>query len=77
MFNHIGAHMNTLAFSVTEFCSSHSISRAKFYLLMKEGLAPSNFLVGNRRLISIESAKKWREDMQNRAQLQVMSGVKT
>lgn len=61
--------MDTLALSVVEFCTRHNISRSKFYLLMDEGLAPSTFFVGNRRLISIESAKKWRADMEDRAHL--------
>lgn len=55
-----------LAFSIEQFCKAHSISRAKFYLLLKEGNAPKIMQVGRRRLISIESAKKWRECMEGR-----------
>lgn len=52
------------AYSINKFCEAHGISRAKFYLLIKEGLAPKIMQVGRRRLISIESAKQWRKDME-------------
>jgi predicted DNA-binding transcriptional regulator AlpA len=55
-----------LAFSIEQFCKIHSISRAKFYMLLREGLAPKIMQVGRRRLISIESAKQWRKDMEEK-----------
>ena len=53
------------AFSIQQFCSSHSISRAKFYLLLNEGKAPKLMKVGRRVLISIEAAQQWRYQMEN------------
>lgn len=56
------------AFSIQEFCDSHRISRAKFYLLLKENLAPKLMRVGRRRLISSEAAAEWRKQMESNNQ---------
>lgn len=53
-----------LALSICEFCKLHSLSRAKFYLLVNEGKAPLLMRVGRRVLISIESAEQWRRQME-------------
>jgi hypothetical protein len=50
----------TLAFSVSQFCAAHNISRAFYYLLKKRGIAPASMKVGKRELISAESALEWR-----------------
>jgi predicted DNA-binding transcriptional regulator AlpA len=50
------------AYSITDFCEAHSISRTTFYLLQKEGKAPRVMSVGNRRLISQEAAADWRRE---------------
>lgn len=55
---------NHKAFSIAEFCNLHSISRALFYKLRKEGKAPAIMRVGRRSLISSESASEWRRNMQ-------------
>jgi len=47
-------------YSVDEFCSSHSISRAMFYKLRAEGKGPRTMSVGTRTLISSEAAADWR-----------------
>jgi predicted DNA-binding transcriptional regulator AlpA len=52
------------AFSIPEFCAAHSISRALFYLLLREGRAPAVMKVGRRTLISIEAAAAWRRRME-------------
>jgi len=54
--------MNTevKAFSIPQFCAAHSISRALFYLLLKEGKAPAVMKLGRRTLISGEAAAQWR-----------------
>lgn len=52
------------AFSVSEFCACHGISRALFYLLQKAGNAPVVMRVGGRVLISAESAEAWRRRME-------------
>ena len=48
-------------YSVDEFCSSHSISRAMFYKLRADGKAPRTMAVGSRTLISYEAAADWRQ----------------
>jgi hypothetical protein len=51
-----------LVFTLDEFCAAHSISRSYFYLLQKRGEAPRTMSgVGDRRLITVEEAKRWRE----------------
>jgi predicted DNA-binding transcriptional regulator AlpA len=49
------------AFTITEFCKAHKISRAFFYDLQRDGFAPRVMRLGTRRLISVEEAKRWRE----------------
>jgi hypothetical protein len=51
-----------LAFSITEFCALHRISRAHFYNLVKAGLGPRVMDVGGRKLISQEAAADWRHE---------------
>jgi hypothetical protein len=46
------------AFSVEEFCRRHRISVQVFYKY--SDLMPDSFYVGTRRLISKESAARWR-----------------
>ncbi len=55
--------MEQQAFSIPTFCAVHSISRALFYILLKEGRAPAVMKVGRRRLITPEAASAWRERM--------------
>jgi hypothetical protein len=50
-----------LALTIAEFCESHGISQAFFYLLQKQGKGPRTMRVGRRRLISMEEAQRWRE----------------
>jgi predicted DNA-binding transcriptional regulator AlpA len=57
-------HIDINAFSIPQFCNSHNVSRAKFYLLAKEGKAPRLMKVGRRRLISVEAAAEWRKKME-------------
>ena len=53
-------HHNVAAYTVTEFCQSHRLSRAKLYALWSEGAGPRFFLVGAHRRISTEAAADWR-----------------
>jgi predicted DNA-binding transcriptional regulator AlpA len=53
-----------LALSITDFCRAHSISRATFYNLLKEGRAPHTMRVGRRRFVSAEAAADWRRRME-------------
>ena len=49
-----------LALTIRQFCDSHNISHAFFYLLQQRGEGPRVMHVGSRRLISIEEAAAWR-----------------
>jgi len=51
-------------YSVDEFCSAHSISRAMFYKLLSDGKGPRTMAVGARKLISYEAAADWRRQME-------------
>jgi predicted DNA-binding transcriptional regulator AlpA len=46
--------------TVEQFCEAHSISRAFFNKLCKQGQAPDLIRVGRRVLISDEAAGAWR-----------------
>ena len=50
-----------LALTIPEFCRSHGISQAFYYELQKDGRGPRTMHVGRRRLISVEEARRWRE----------------
>lgn len=52
------------AYSITQFCQQHSISRALLYKSLKEGWGPKTMHVGRRTLISVESAAEWRKKME-------------
>jgi hypothetical protein len=55
---------NTITYDIPEFCYHHKISRSLFYKLKKLNLAPKLMHVGKRVLISEESAKAWRQQME-------------
>src|SRR5262249_32047424 len=48
------------AYSISEFCRDHSISRGLFYKLKKLGLTPREIELGSRRIITREAAADWR-----------------
>ena len=60
--------MDCEVYSVPEFCSAHGISRGTFYNLAKANKAPRFMKVGERTLISKESAAKWRREREDEAQ---------
>jgi hypothetical protein len=49
--------------SVAAFCHAHSICKAYFYKLRKQGKAPSSCLIGRKRLIATEDAARWRQSL--------------
>lgn len=55
------------AYSIDAFCETHSISRAMFYLLLKDGKGPRTMKVGRRTLISAEAAHDWRLQMEDKS----------
>jgi hypothetical protein len=52
------------ALSVNEFCTAHSISRALFYLLQRDGSGPRLMRVRGRTLVTAEAAADWRRRME-------------
>lgn len=59
--------MLTAAYSISEFCAAHRISKAHFYNLMKRGEGPVVMSAGKRRLISAEAAAAWRQRLERAA----------
>ena len=57
--------MECQAYSIPQFCAAHAISRALFYLLLRDGRAPAVMKVGRRTLISAEAAAAWRKRMES------------
>jgi hypothetical protein len=51
-----------LALTIKEFCATHNISEAFYYELQKDGRGPRTMVVGRRRLVSVEEARRWREE---------------
>jgi predicted DNA-binding transcriptional regulator AlpA len=47
------------SYSLDEWCDARRISRAMFYKLDKQGLAPKTHRVGAKRLISDEADAAW------------------
>jgi hypothetical protein len=50
------------AYSISEFCRRHAISRQFFHTLRKTGLGPQVLRVGRRVLVSKEAAAAWRAE---------------
>ena len=46
-------------YTIPEFCDAYSISRSKFYEILKAGFGPRIMKVGRRTLISVKAAEKW------------------
>jgi hypothetical protein len=55
--------VNRAAYSVSQFCKLHNISRSLFYSLA-EHERPVVMQVGSKRLISAEAAEAWRRKME-------------
>jgi len=50
------------AYTISEFCNAHRISRAHYYNLKKLGQGPDEARAGDRTvLITIEAAARWRK----------------
>ncbi|HWK88140.1 MAG TPA: hypothetical protein VNQ34_11625 [Xanthobacteraceae bacterium] len=47
-------------YTIDEFCSRNSISRAFYYLLKEEGDGPEEMRLGTKVLITKEAAEAWR-----------------
>lgn len=56
--------MDIQSYTVKEFCSAFRISRSFFYKLQKQGKAPQTYKLGTRTFVSVDSADKWRHNVQ-------------
>jgi hypothetical protein len=61
------APVTRAAYSVDEFCEAYGISRCSLYTLWKSDIGPEYLLIGSRRRITVEAAKKWAAKSQRRA----------
>jgi hypothetical protein len=48
------------AYTIDGFCAAHGYSQAMYFKMRAQGLGPDEMVVGRRRLISIETAARWR-----------------
>lgn len=64
MTHHEETKIDVAAYDIQGFCDAHNISRSMYYKLAKIGKAPHEMVVGKRKLISKESAAKWRSAME-------------
>jgi hypothetical protein len=53
------------AYDVNSFCRAHRISRALFYILVRDGIAPRLMRVRGRTLVSAKAAAEWRRRMES------------
>ena len=55
--------MNYETYTISQFCEAHNLSRAFFYNLKKQGLAPKIVELGGKRLVTREAAEAWRAEL--------------
>jgi hypothetical protein len=55
------------AFTIDEFCAAHRLSPSLYFKLKADGNGPREMLVGSRRMISAESAARWRRQREKAA----------
>lgn len=48
------------AYTVSEFCDAHRVSRSKLYQLWAAGVGPRFIQIGTKKIITIEAARDWR-----------------
>ena len=66
----IAGAVERAAYTVSEFCYAHRISRAHYYNLKRRGQAPAEAHVGeNRVIITLESAARWRRQRDKAARV--------
>jgi hypothetical protein len=53
--------MSHYAFTISEFCAEHRISRSKLYQLWAAGQGPQYKRIGVKRIITTEQAAEWRQ----------------
>jgi hypothetical protein len=50
------------AYTISEFCEAHRISRSQLYKLWANGIGPRRIMIGSKNLISIQAASDWVRD---------------
>jgi hypothetical protein len=64
--SHGARHMSTehtpAAFTITEFCQAHRISRSMLYKLWSAGTGPRVKNIGVKKIITAEAAAEWRAE---------------
>ncbi|MGA8612826.1 MAG: hypothetical protein WB760_14240 [Xanthobacteraceae bacterium] len=48
------------AYTVSEFCDAHRVSRSKLFQLWAAGVGPRFIHVGTKKIITLEAAADWR-----------------
>ena len=61
-------------YDVDGFCREHGISKAFFYVLLRNGKGPRVTKLGRRSLISVEAAAAWRAQMEAESNPQATQG---
>jgi hypothetical protein len=61
---HPGGSLETgrAAYTVSEFCDAHRISRSKLYQLWAAGDGPRFIKIGTKKIITVEAATVWRRE---------------
>ena len=54
------AGLDRAAYTVSEFCEAHRISRSKLYELWQAGIGPAFKNIGTKKIITVEAAADWR-----------------
>lgn len=52
------------AYTVPEFCTAHRISRALFYIILRDGRGPRVLKLGRKTLVTADAAADWRRRME-------------
>jgi hypothetical protein len=55
-----GVRDRRAAYTVSEFCDAHRISRSKLYQLWSADLGPRFIQIGTKKIITTEAAANWR-----------------
>ena len=61
---HGGVKTSRAAFTVSEFCDAHRISRSKLYQMWAAGAGPRFMRVGAKKIISVDAAADFRRALE-------------
>jgi len=59
--------LDRAAYTIAEFCAAHRFSRSHYYNLKRRGLGPDETRLGDRVLITVEAAIRWRRQREKPA----------